>query len=176
MNTTTDDPRWQLAGGYRIAVFAGQNQVGAADVIALWTREAGLSPTEAGRRADEVLLVATDAAGSLAGVCTAYLARNGQLRAELWHFRAFVARAHRQSNIAVALAVSARDLLVERFVSGEDRRGIGILFEVENEGLKRHFPQARWLPTDFLFIGENARGAHVRVHYFPGAAAPEPPQ
>jgi hypothetical protein len=30
------------------------------------------------------------------------------------------------------------------------------------------------MPTDFLFIGENSRGDHVRVHYFPGVAAPDP--
>jgi hypothetical protein len=30
------------------------------------------------------------------------------------------------------------------------------------------------MPTDFLFIGENRYGAHVRVHYFPGVTAPDP--
>jgi hypothetical protein len=57
-----------------------------------------------------------------------------------------------------------------------DPRGIGIIYEVENEGLKRHFPLALWLPTEFTFIGENAKGDHVRVHYFPGALAPKPDQ
>ena len=46
------------------------------------------------------------------------------------------------------------------------------IYEVENEGLKRHFDDALSLPTDFTFIGENQRGDHVRVHYFPGALAP----
>ncbi len=31
---------------------------------------------------------------------------------------------------------------------------------------------ALWLPADFTFIGENAKGDHVRVHYFPGAHVP----
>jgi hypothetical protein len=48
------------------------------------------------------------------------------------------------------------------------------VFEVENEGLKRYFPHGRWYESDVMFIGENARGAHVRVHYFPGVYAPEP--
>jgi hypothetical protein len=60
--------------------------------------------------------------------------------------------------------------------AGGDRRGIGLLFEVENEGLKRIFPEARWMPTDFLCIGENQRGDHVRVHHFPDVPAPEPDQ
>jgi hypothetical protein len=121
-----------------------------------------------------VLFVAGDQEGRLAGVSTAYLARSDQLRAEMWHFRAFVAQAHRQSNIAVTLALTGRDHLKQRFASGADRRGLGIIFEVENKGLQRAFPEAQWMPTDFLFIGEDARGAHVRVHYFPGALAPEP--
>src|SRR5207302_1925310 len=139
-----------------------------------WMREGVLPLDEARRRLAEVLFVATDSQRRLAGICTTYLKHNDQLRAELWHYRTFVPTAHRQSNIAVALALRARDHLVRRFVSGEDRRGIGIIYEVENEGLKRHFPKALWLPTDFLFIGETAAGSHVRVHYFPGALAPEP--
>jgi hypothetical protein len=55
-----------------------------------------------------------------------------------------------------------------------DRRGIGIVFEVESEPLKRLFPQAVWPRTQFVFIGETANGSHVRVCYFPGALAPEP--
>ena len=79
------------------------------------------------------------------------------------------------SNVAVMLALIGRDDLQERFVTRQDERGSGLLYEVENEGLKRHFPDALWLPTDFTFIGENERGDHVRVRYFPGALAPEPP-
>ena len=37
-----------------------------------------------------------------------------------------------------------------------------------------YFNQAKWMPTEFTFIGENAKGDHVRVHYFPGARAPLP--
>jgi hypothetical protein len=118
--------------------------------------------------------VASDAQGSLAGVATAYLARNEQLGADMWHLRAMVARAHRRSNIAVSLAVSGRERLVERFVSEEEPRGLGVIFEVENDGLKRAFPKGLWTPSDVLFIGESVRGAHVRVHYFPGVHAPEP--
>jgi hypothetical protein len=170
------DPRWELASGYRIDPFAEQEAVSGEDAVALWTNEGVLALGEAQRRVAEILLVATDSQRRLAGICTTYLERNEQLRAELWHYRTYVAAAHRQFNIAVALALAGRDHLVQRYVRGEDRRGIGIIFEVENDGLKRHFPEARWMPTDFLFIGENDLGAHVRVHYFPGALAPEPDQ
>lgn len=174
--TPVVETSWALDGGYRIDVFSEQSVVRAEHIIELWTGEAGLAADEAQRRIDEMLLVAVGAQGDLAGISTAYLKRNNQLRAELWYVRAFVAAAHRMSSVAGSLAVIGRQHLVERYVSGKDRRGIGIIYEVENEGLKRGFPLALWLPTDFLFIGENATGDHVRVHYFPEAPAPEPDQ
>jgi hypothetical protein len=93
---------------------------------------------------------------------------------DLWYYRAFVASAHRRGNLAVQLALRGRDLLERNWVDGIDRRGSGLVYEVENEGLKRYFNDAVWFPTDVIFIGENARGDHVRVRYHPGARAPLP--
>ncbi len=165
-----------LPGGYRIDTLDARDPTAAGHVIDMWLREGALPADEAERRVAEVLLVATDGERRVAAVSTTYLRRSGQLQAELWHMRAFVGAAHRQSGIGLQLALASRDTLVERFVSGADRRGIGVLFEVENEALKRAFPQAVWPRLDFTFIGETPGGSHVRVHYFPGAHAPEPVQ
>ena len=167
------DERWRLEEGYRIEVFDEQDAVGQEDVFALWQREDAIDRDEAERRIHEVHLVATDEQGEIAGVTSAYLKRNDQLRMDLWYYRAFVPGAHRMSNVAVNLAVTGRALLEQRFVSGEDPRGAGIIYEVEHEGLKRHFDDAIWYPADVAFIGENERGDHVRVRYFPGALVPE---
>jgi hypothetical protein len=67
---------------------------------------------------------------------------------------------------------ASRDYLTNRFDSGEDTRSGGVIFELQNQGLKDYFNRALWLPANFTFIGENDRGDHVRVHYFPGAEAP----
>jgi transposase InsO family protein len=158
----------------RIELFADQDHVSEQEVIGLWTSEGGLSREEARRRLAELLLVATAPDGQLAGIATTYLKRHDQLRGELWHYRTLVAQAHRQTHLALAMALRARHHLVRRFTSGEDQRGLGIIFEIENEILKRFEPKAVWPRTGFVFIGENARGAHVRVYYFPGALAPEP--
>ena len=122
-----------------------------------------------------MLLVAIDEVDGVVGVSSAYPQRNPQLRMDLWYYRAFVASGHRNISLAVLLALRGRDHLQERFLSGRDTRGAGIIYEVENEGLKRDADQALWLPTLVTFIGENERGDHVRVRYFPGALAPEPP-
>lgn len=165
---------WHPEPGYEISPFEDQSVVSSDDVLSLWTLEAGLPLYEAQRRLGELLLVASAADGSLAGIATAYLVHNDQLQADMWHLRAFVPHAHRKSSIAVSLAVGGRSRLVERYVSGEEPRGLGVIFEVENEGLKRAFPRGLWWPTDVTFIGVSPRGAHVRVHYFPGVHAPEP--
>jgi hypothetical protein len=163
-----------LQQGYRIDLFAEQDAVGVDDVTALWGHEGVVGAEEANRRVHQVLLVATHESGELVGVSSAYLQRNPQLRMDLWYYRAFVAKPHRQSNVAVNLATMGRDHLEGRFVSGADTRAAGALYEVENPGLKSYFNLALWLPTRFTFIGENERGDHVRVHYFPGALAPLP--
>jgi hypothetical protein len=142
----------------------------------MWLREGALRTEEAHRRVGEVLTVATDPDGRLAGVNTAYLQRSDQLRADMWHLRTFIATDHRRFDLATVVALLSRDHLSRRYYSGENRRALGMLFEVQHEGWKRIGHMARWLPTDFVFIGENVRGDHVRVHYFPGALAPEPDQ
>jgi hypothetical protein len=163
---------WASETGYRIAPFAEQDAVTPDDVIALWTSEGVLPEAEARRRVDEVMLVAIDDQNQLAGVTTRYLRHNEQLRMDLWYIRAFTAQAHRKSAIATALAVRGREYLEDAFVSGRDTRAAGLIYEVENEILKRIFPNAIWKPADVLLIGENEQGAHVRVHYFAGALAP----
>jgi hypothetical protein len=165
---------YSLEDRYRIEPLGEARGATPDDVLALWHREGALPPAEAQRRVHEVLLVAIERAEGVVGVSTACLRRNPRLRMDLWQFRVFVTQAHRMSSLALLLAVRARDLLERRFVTGEDTRAGGIVYEVEHEGLKRHFNGALWPRTDFTYIGENTRGDHVRVHYFPGALAPVP--
>jgi hypothetical protein len=166
-------PLGELHNGYRVDPIEAA-PIDRDAVVEMWTREQILSVEEAGRRVDELLLVATDPDGVVAGVSTAYPQRNQQLQMDLWNMRGFVAPAHRQSDIALRFLADGTALLQQRFVSGEDTRGAGVLLEVENEGLKQYFDMAWWEPTGHTFIGYNAHGDHVRVKYFPGALAPLP--
>jgi hypothetical protein len=163
-----------LEDRYRIVPLSEAGSTAVDDVLALWAREQAVPAQEAQRRVHEVHLVAIEQSEGLVGISSAYLQRNAQLQLDLWYYRAYVAKAHRHSSLAVQLALRGRDLLEGRFLSGEDQRAPGMIYEVENPGLKQYFNKALWLPTDFTFIGENKLGAHVRVHYFPGARAPIP--
>jgi hypothetical protein len=165
---------YPLEDRYRIVPLHEGEEASADEVIRFWEREGALpEPDEAHRRVEEVGLVALDLDGTVAGVSTVYLARNAQLRMDLWHYRTFVGEAHRRSNLAAQLIFRNCDRLEERFVSGDDTRAGGMLFELEHDGMKAYFNKALWLPADFTFIGENEFGDHVRVHYFPGATVPD---
>jgi hypothetical protein len=169
----TKKQEYPLEDRYRILSLGETSEIDAEDVIRLWEREGAMpEPEEAPRRVGEVELVAVDRDARVVGVSSLYLARNAQLRVDLWHYRTFVAEAHRMSNIAAQLIFRNRDRMEERFVSGKDRRAAGMLFELEHEGMKAYFNKALWLPADFTFIGDNEFGDHVRVHYFPGATVP----
>ena len=157
---------------HRIELFAEQDNVGNAEIAALWQRETGMPDDEVARRLHEVLLVALDD-GELVGVSSTFTRRNERLRMDLWHYRVFVAGSHRRSHAALDLMQRGREHLEELFTSGRDRRGAGVISEIESEELMTFNP-AVWPRTRMSFIGVNERGWHVRVRYFPGALAPEP--
>jgi hypothetical protein len=166
---------YSLPPGYRMEPLAETDAAGADEVLAFWESERAMpAPEEARRRVHEVLMVALDPDDRLAAVSTVYLQRNRQLGMDLWYYRTFVGHEHRLSHLAVRLLWESRDRLSERFVSGQDARGAGMITETESELLKGHYNRAFWVISDFDFIGETPSGAHVRVHYFPGARVPSP--
>ena len=163
----------ELEERYRIEPLTGSAAT-PDDVLALWAREGAVPAAEAERRVHEVDLVAIDEDDGLVGIASSYLQRNNQLGMDLRYFRAFVAQAHRRSSLAFLLALRGRDHLEGLHASGADTRAAGIIYEVENELLKRYRNEAHWVATDFTYIGETPHRSHVRVHYFPGARVPIP--
>jgi hypothetical protein len=164
-----------LDPGYRVELFTEQSAVSQEDVIDVWEREGVVDPGTASRRVHEVLLVGVDEHDELAAVSSAYLKRNLRLRMDLWYYRTYTVREHRMSNVGVLLALRSRDHLEHRFATSKDPRGAGLAYEVQNAGLRTH-ADAFWFPIDIPFLGENERGDHLRVRYFPGARAPGPPE
>jgi hypothetical protein len=162
-----------LDSRYRIEPFTESEQVDEQAVIAFWADErVPIAAPEARKRAHEVLFVALHEDDGLVGLCTVYLQRNDQLRMDLWHYRTFIARAHRESDLAFHLLHKSREHLRRRFASGADNRAAGMMIEVENPLLKKYRNEAVWPTSQFTFIGENERGHHCRVYFFPGARVP----
>jgi hypothetical protein len=169
--------------GYRVLWFADNDEVDEQTVLDLWAREAGVVGDAAQKRLSELACVAVAPDGSLAGVSTAYLARNDQLRADMWHYRTFVGAAHRNENLARHLLADTSEHLQRRFLSGTETRAQGMVMHIENEALRQRWNQGVWVSPAFPwdgekwpwpFIGDSPRGDHVRVQWFPGAKAPLP--
>lgn len=168
------DPVLETDERYRMLLFSEAEEIDEAAVLELWGREGAVSPAVARRRIRELAFVGLEARGGLAGLSTVYLERSAQLRMEMWHYRTYVAGEHRRSYLAEELLARTTAQLEERFVSGLDTRAPGVIFELENEGLKRVYTQGVWPRVPFTFIAENAQGDHVRVLYFPGARVRSP--
>jgi hypothetical protein len=160
----------RLPDRYRF-VRPGDSGLPAERIAQLWIDEGALSPERARERVDEVVLLALDG-DEVVAVSTAWLQDNSHLGMKLWNYRTFVARAHREGDIAFLLLHATRNELAARYADGTEVRASGMIMEVQNELLKRHRNQGVWRTSRFAFIGEDERGAHHRVFYFEGARAP----
>lgn len=166
---------YSLPPGYRLVPLAETDAAGPEDVIDLWRRESALpDPQEADRRVSEVQIVALDPNDRVAAVSTAFVEPYEQLGMEVWNLRGFVATEHRMGNLATRILWATRDHLRELDTSGRDTRASAVIVVVQNELLMTYFNRAFWVYSDFFYVGDSARGAHIRVHYFPGAQAPLP--
>ncbi len=166
---------YSLPPGYRLVPLAETDAAGPEDVIELWRRESALpDPQEADRRVSEVQIVALDPNDRVAAVSTAFVEPYGQLGMNVWNLRGFVATEHRMGNLATRILWATRDHLRELYSSGRDRRASAVIVVVQNELLMTYFNRAFWVYSDFFYVGDSAQGAHIRVHYFPGAEAPPP--
>jgi hypothetical protein len=164
---------YQAGDRFRIEPFGESSSVTTDDVFALWAREGVVADAAARERIEQVHLVAL-ADDELVGVSTLYLERHPRLGMQLWHYRTFVSSAHRQSMLAAQLYLRNLELLEARFLSGEDTRAQGIVFDLENDQLMKGLNSAVWPLTKTTFIGDSPMGAQIRVRYFPGARVPPP--
>lgn len=138
--------------------------------MALWLEHKVLTETQARKRAEELLFVATEEKSDrLVGICTTYVGTPPSLKVPLWHFRTFVAPERRRSNIAFHLLHLAIEFHETQFIAGADTGGRGLYMEIESPIIQRHRNEAIWPSSKMVFVGYNARGDHCRVRYFPGA-------
>jgi hypothetical protein len=176
-NSLTNDQAmeidWSIDERYSVRPYAGDPEVTEA-ILRLWAREGVVPREEAQRRVHETLNVVIDRDEGVIALSTAYIQRSDQLGMDLWYFRTFVATSHRNTHVATQLTMHNRDLLEQRFLDGKDTRAAGVCFELQNPGMRKYINMAIWQPVDFIFIGDNAQGVPVRVHYFPDAQVPLP--
>lgn len=140
------------------------------EIIDFWLSEKAIGSRDmAEKRVDEVFFTARNKEGGIVGVNTAYKKYNRQLENRFYYYRTFIAPEARKSSVMGEMFNSLMNFLISRFENKEDTEAIGVLLEVENEFLKKRLNQAVWPGNNFVYIGKNERGAHLRVSYFPNA-------
>jgi hypothetical protein len=139
------------------------------EIIEFWVAHGALPREQAMERVKQVFCVGRDSSGNIAGVATVYPQFNDRLENSFYYYRSFVAPDHRQVSLARNLLKFTRDDLNKAFVKGVNTRCIGMIVEVENKYLKKYHNDGVWPDVDFVYIGKNNRGDHVRVYYFEGA-------
>jgi hypothetical protein len=166
---------YSLPPGYRMVALAETDAAGPEDVIELWQREGAVTdPAERERRVSEVKVVGLDPNDRIAAVSTAFVEPDQQLGMDVWNLRGFVATEHRMGNLATQILWATRDHLRRQFESAPDTNPGAVIVVVQNQLLMTYFNRAFWVYSDFTYVGDAPGGAHLRVHYFPGAKAPIP--
>lgn len=139
------------------------------DLLAFWKRDDAIpDEAQAQARLKQVVLLARDGDGEIAGVCTALPMTPPQLGQPMYFWRAFVIPKWRSTRLVGTLLSKSCDLLAA-YARAHDYPSIGVLLELENERFRNVGRKAQWVHPRFAYIGKSARGLDVRVHYFKGA-------
>ena len=141
----------------------------AADLMTFWKREGAIpDEAQANARLKQVVLLARDMDGEVAGVCTAMPMTPPQLGQPMYFWRAFVASKWRKTRLIYSLLMDSFDVL-EAHAREREFPCIGVILELENTRFGEVFRKAEWTKPHFIYIGKSPRGLDVRVRYFRGA-------
>jgi hypothetical protein len=145
------------------------------EVIDFWLREKVVPAVDnVLERADQVVMVARDPEGNIAGVCTAYIKYLPSLLNNFYYYRSYVSHSYRHQGLASDLIRQSRKFFNKLFQEGQETKAIGIYLEIENDYLKQIKKTIWWRGIEnFVFIGIDKRGSHHRISYFDNAVISE---
>lgn len=150
-------------------VWMEKNQDLLDEIVTAWKQHNALPKTENPiDRAKQVVYLARDANNNIVGISTAFINRIQQLRAHMFIYRCYIAKPFRRQGIMTRITVMTRDYL-QSIHQDINPRCLGILAEIENEGLKKTLPYAVYPQSKLSLIGYSKRGNPIRVYYFQGA-------
>ncbi len=150
------------------------------EVVDFWLAEPAIPDISVARqRAYQLLVVARDPDGQVAGVSTAQRMHVEHLGCECFFYRTYVGRAHRirgirSTGLVWKILHESYRLLNERFQQGDDPKVLGLYAEMENPSIMKYRNEAVWQEDgmNFVYIGRAPDGKHKRVWYFDGARIP----
>ena len=140
------------------------------ELISFWLSEKVIATaSEAQERVKDVTTIARDSENKIVGVNSFYEDYSALLENHFLHHRSFVSKAHRKSNISVRLTTVAWEYFNRRFNKGIEKKFIGLITVVQNSNLVKHMTQAIWPYSNYVYIGSEPNGNHIRVWYFDNA-------
>lgn len=139
-----------------------------ADVKSLWKKHLIVPEDQIDKRSKQVVFAVKTPAGEVIGVSTAYRVYVDQLKHHLYAYRCFIDPGYRMPGLVSMLTVKTRDLLEEVHATDgpAETRCIGMIAVVENERLMKYRNEAIWPASKMVYIGNTAKGQHIRVYYF----------
>jgi len=161
-----------------ISVWPDPDEEAREKVVKFWTDNGVFSADnieQANQRARQLLVMAVDDQGTIAGVSTAFKHQIDQLGFPCFYYRTFVAPEHRKLwMLSKELFHASYDALNQRFLDKHDPECLGVFLELQNEMLMRHLKYAVWEADgmNVVYVGRSAQGQHRRVWYFEGAKVP----
>ena len=150
------------------------------DVVRFWLDESALpNRAAAEERAHQLVVVAEDANGQVAGVSTAARAFIHQLGFECFYYRTFVGRANRTqgsrgTKLFCEILLTSYRFFNERFARGCDPGVLGLYAEIESQSIMRVRSELVWRDSgmNVVYVGRTPDGRHQRGWYFDGARVP----
>lgn len=141
-----------------------------AELVDFWISNKAIADAkQAAIRAQQVACLARAEDGSIAGVSTVVPRMVPRLRQPMFYYRNFIAEAHRGKALALPFLLKTKETLQAFIAAQPNAVCLGIIIELENEGLAAHRNDAHWSDAGFTFIGYSPKGLHLRVWYFEGA-------
>lgn len=145
------------------------------ELVALWQGAAAIpDAATAHKRAAQAVCIARDADGAVCAVGTAVVRVLPRLRQPMYYYRQFFAPSFRGQGRAISFLNEARRVLQAYNATLPAPESLGVLLELENPQLARHYTLAYDPSADSTFIGYSPRGLPLRVTYFDGARLQAP--
>ncbi|HEY4529271.1 MAG TPA: hypothetical protein VIG97_02915 [Luteimonas sp.] len=141
------------------------------ELIALWARNRALpDPTKAAERASQAVAIGRDTeTGAIWGVGTALLGIVPSFGQPTYLYRQFFDVGVRGLKQTEPFLRCVRETLEGYNASLPKPESVGIMFEMQNDGLTNRYQDMYQAEGDAHFIGWSPRGRQLRMIYFKGA-------
>ena len=140
-----------------------------AELTRFWIdHKAMLDESKAAGRASQVVCIARDG-DRLVGVSTAYPRIVPLLRQPMYYYRNYISPDYRGSGLSIPFIYKSFEEIERQEAAKEQALCIGVILSIENQRLIKHYDQARWSQSGFVYAGISRDNAQLRVRYFEGA-------